>query len=169
MEPVIGAEPTTSPLPRVCSTTELHGHSKFPNSRILANPYTRIQEIWSGRRVSNPQPSAWKADTLANWATPASTNFCDYACNFSRAKCSAREKWWTEKDSNLRRPKPADLQSAPFSHSGTCPFVWCPKTPMHLSYRCALVKVWSWQWDSNPQPADYKSAALPIELSQHFF
>ena len=26
---------------------------------------------------------------------------------------------------------------------------------------------WSWQWDSNPQPADYKSAALPIELCQH--
>ena len=25
---------------------------------------------------------------------------------------------------------------------------------------------WSWQWDSNPQPADYKSAALPIELCQ---
>ena len=25
---------------------------------------------------------------------------------------------------------------------------------------------WSWQWDSNPQPADYKSAALPIELNQ---
>ena len=24
----------------------------------------------------------------------------------------------------------------------------------------------SWQWDSNPQPADYKSAALPIELCQ---
>ena len=26
---------------------------------------------------------------------------------------------------------------------------------------------WSWRWDSNPQPADYKSAALPIELRQH--
>ena len=26
---------------------------------------------------------------------------------------------------------------------------------------------WSWRWDSNPQPADYKSAALPIELCQH--
>jgi hypothetical protein len=25
---------------------------------------------------------------------------------------------------------------------------------------------WSWLWDSNPQPADYKSAALPIELNQ---
>ena len=25
---------------------------------------------------------------------------------------------------------------------------------------------WSWRWDLNPQPADYKSAALPIELRQ---
>ena len=25
---------------------------------------------------------------------------------------------------------------------------------------------WSWRWDSNPQPADYKSAALPVELRQ---
>ena len=25
---------------------------------------------------------------------------------------------------------------------------------------------WSRLWDSNPQPADYKSAALPIELSR---
>ena len=25
MEPIAGAEPATSPLPRVCSTTELHG------------------------------------------------------------------------------------------------------------------------------------------------
>ena len=26
---------------------------------------------------------------------------------------------------------------------------------------------WSWRWDSNPRPADYKSAALPTELRQH--
>ena len=26
---------------------------------------------------------------------------------------------------------------------------------------------WSWRLESNPQPADYKSAALPIELRQH--
>ena len=26
--------------------------------------------------------------------------------------------------------------------------------------------IWSWRWDLNPQPADYKSAALPIELHQ---
>ena len=42
---------------------------------------------------------------------------------------------------------PADLQSAPFGQLG------------NLSK-----KQWSRRWDSNPQPADYKSAALPIEL-----
>ena len=25
---------------------------------------------------------------------------------------------------------------------------------------------WSWRLESNPQPADYKSAALPVELHQ---
>ncbi len=29
-----------------------------------------------------------------------------------------------------------------------------------------LLLIWSWRWDSNPQPADYKSAALPVELRQ---
>ena len=30
--------------------------------------------------------------------------------------------------------------------------------------------IWKWSWwtDSNPRPADYKSAALPTELHQHF-
>ena len=26
---------------------------------------------------------------------------------------------------------------------------------------------WSYRWESNPQPIDYKSIALPIELRQH--
>ena len=43
-----------------------------------------------------------------------------------------------------------DLQSAPFGHSGTPPYSIC----------------WSWWTDSNPRPADYKSAALPAELHQ---
>ena len=29
------------------------------------------------------------------------------------------------------------------------------------------LKAWSWWTDSNPRPADYKSAALPAELHQH--
>ena len=51
----------------------------------------------------------------------------------------------------------ADLQSAPFGHSGTHPYEIC----------FPYIKGWSWRWDLNPQPADYKSAALPIELHQH--
>ena len=51
------------------------------------------------------------------------------------------------------KASPADLQSAPFDRSGTS-----PDYPLH--------SLWSWRWDSNPQPADYKSAALPIELRQ---
>ena len=31
--------------------------------------------------------------------------------------------WWAEKDSNLRRREPSDLQSDPFGHSGICPFL----------------------------------------------
>ena len=45
-----------------------------------------------------------------------------------------------------------DLQSAPFGHSGT---------PPNMNF-------WSWWTDSNPRPADYKSAALPAELHQQF-
>ena len=55
----------TSSLPRKCSTTELRGHKKAH----LSNPAKR----WSGKRDSNPRPSAWKADALANWAIPASS------------------------------------------------------------------------------------------------
>ena len=43
------------------------------------------------------------------------------------------------------KAKPADLQSAPFDHSGTPP-------------------LWSRRSDLNGRPADYKSAALPTEL-----
>ena len=50
-------------------------------------------------------------------------------------------------DSNHRNPKMTDLQSVPFNHSGTYP-------------------LWSWREELNSQPADYKSAALPIELHQ---
>jgi hypothetical protein len=35
---------------------------------------------------------------------------------------------------------------------------------------CSLTaSVWSWRTESNPRPADYKSAALPAELRQHFY
>ena len=50
-----------------------------------------------------------------------------------------------------------DLQSAPFGHSGILPLIHPKYFPNEL---------WSWWTDSNPRPADYKSAALPTELHQ---
>ena len=50
------------------------------------------------------------------------------------------------------KSKTTDLQSAPFGHLGTPPY--------------GIVETWSWWTDSNPRPADYKSAALPAELHQ---
>ncbi len=47
-------------------------------------------------------------------------------------------------------PQGADLQSAAFSHFATPPVKECRLE------------------DLNPQPTDYKSVALPIELSRHF-
>lgn len=53
---------------------------------------------------------------------------------------------WAGVGSNHRRPEPMDLQSIPFSHSGTYPLIWS-----------------RWR-DSNPRPFDYKSNALSTEL-----
>ena len=50
------------------------------------------------------------------------------------------------------KSKTSDLQSDPFGRSGICP------------YEIVRGALWSRWLDSNPQPADYKSAALPIEL-----
>jgi hypothetical protein len=66
--------------------------------------------------------------------------------------------WWG-KDSNLRRREPADLQSAPVGRLGTPPRL-IRRMPASLSWQ-------SRRRDLNSQPADYKSAALPIELRRH--
>ena len=45
-------------------------------------------------------------------------------------------------------------------------FTACPLWPLGYPSASQCVSKWSWRWDLNPQPADYKSAALPIELRQ---
>ena len=62
-KPTIGIEPMTSSLPRKCSTTELRGHFNVNDSPL---PESKRVVPWSGKRDSNPRPSAWKADALAN-------------------------------------------------------------------------------------------------------
>ena len=61
-----------------------------------------FQETLSGRRDSNPRPSAWKANALSTELLPLTF-------------------MWAVMDSNHRRYKPAELQSAPFDHSGNYP------------------------------------------------
>ena len=41
--------------------------------------------------------------------------------------------------------------------------LWIP--PDCVSRQVTPVNLWSWRWDSNPQPADYKSAALPLSYA----
>jgi hypothetical protein len=93
-------------------------------------------ESWSGKRDSNPRRSAWKADALPTELFPRILSRPPFR------NCMVE-------GGGFEPPKaePTDLQSAPFGRSGTPPS-------------------WSWRWDSNPQPADYKSAALPVELRQ---
>ena len=88
--------------------------------------------------------------------------------------------WWRRMDSDHRSWKATDLQSAPFGHSGTPPYVLphsrsklvsgvdrelFPNTKLRV--RQKQITCWSWWTDLNPWPADYKSAALPTELHQH--
>ena len=115
--PLAGIGPATSPLPRECSTTEPQGQT--PNLSLCQ------QERETGiERVS----LAWKAKVL-----PLNYSRTDRAARVDAAPMlgnhfqllnSIRLKpvcWWRRLDSNQCRRKPTDLQSAPFSHSGTPP------------------------------------------------
>src|SRR6267142_6513514 len=61
------------------------------------------------------------------------------------------------------KPVATDLQSVPFDRSGTRPGDYVRKAH---SARAIAHQAPSWRRDLNPQPADYKSAALPVELRQ---
>ena len=86
------------------------------------------------------------------------------------------------------KASPTDLQSVPFDRSGTSPKTCIDKagrdrkntdTPLFgpfdktkftkmrkVEFLPGLNNLWSWRRELNPQPTDYKSVALPIELRQ---
>src|SRR5690606_32010434 len=69
LELVVRIELTTSPLPRECSTTELHE----PVAAVLGHHHydaARQGLHWSRRRDSNPRHSAWEADALPTELLP---------------------------------------------------------------------------------------------------
>ena len=59
--------------------------------------------------------------------------------------------WWTGVDSNHRKLSWQIYSLLPLA----------TLEPVHINVRALL---WSRRWDLNPQPTDYKSVALPIEL-----
>ena len=73
----------------------------------------------------------------------------------------SRGRQWMGKDSNLR--------SAVRGRFTVCS-LWPTRAPIlvvwNASCRWVPWRLVSWRWDSNPQPPDYKSGALPIELRQ---
>ena len=144
MEPVIGAEPTTSPLPRVCSTTELHGPILQPGKEMERETSLELATLCLEGRYSSQ----------LSYSRP---NFCVYVPSFRRV-----DKKLNGGQGRIRTFEDRSQQIYSLSPLAT-------RAPAHLfrTNRYTIAKIWSWQWDSNPQPADYKSAALPIELRQH--
>lgn len=65
---------------------------------------------WSGRQDSNLRHPPWKGGALPTELRP-------------HRKLTWLEKWWREKDSNLRRITPTDLQSVAIGHSATSPHI----------------------------------------------
>src|SRR5262245_21038444 len=61
------------------------------------------RENWSGKRDSNPRPSAWKADALATELFPLRITTYNLASLDGPGRIIRLFKVWRGKDSNLRR------------------------------------------------------------------
>ena len=80
-------------------------------------------QFLSGRRDSNPRPTAWKAVTLPTELLPHSIPDCESRNVDCSAVCTRHSafKLWAGEDSNLRRREPSDLQSDAFDRFATYP------------------------------------------------
>ena len=111
-------------------------------AEVLPLNYIRIN--WSGRRDSNSRPSPWQGDAL-----PLS-HFRIFI---------GRGRWirTIESSANGFTVRPLWPLGNPSTSSLFC---WSYIKPN--LYMQANFTNWSWWRESNPQPADYKSAALPL-------
>src|ERR1051325_8763472 len=80
VEPSTRFELVTPSLPRTCSTPELRGRFESKNQKaeirgnvapdLISAFCLLLSAFWSGRRGSNPRPTAWKAVTLPTELLP---------------------------------------------------------------------------------------------------
>src|SRR3954468_5859343 len=80
-----------------------------------------------------PTQPAWKAGTLPLSYTRNNKHIKHFITNLSI-------DWWREKDSNLRTPKWADLQSAAINRSAIPPYI-CS----HAKLVYSITKSYQWQ------------------------
>jgi hypothetical protein len=123
-------ERATSPLPRECSTTEPHGHRHRLDSGSKQasgddNSTTTRPTTFDGAGDGNRT----RVISLEGWGStiellPPGSSGCVSVTPHPERQYTFEKTvfaWWRRLDSNQRRRKPTDLQSAPFSHSGTPP------------------------------------------------
>ncbi len=179
------------PEPRARGTPDATGGragaTGAPEAARPRSAARRRAKSWSGRRGSNPRPTAWKAVTLP--------------LSYSRlrglppgVRDVARRPTDAGGEGRIRTSEASgatDLQSVAFDRSATSPQLHNDSAENtrdarsrtgrrtadghrargHLAQReiaraprptCHVEAIrWSWRRDSNPRPADYKSAALP--------
>ena len=126
MVPLARIERATSPLPRECSTTELQRRYFQTNPKFAARaPLHPVPRATFGHleRVKGIEPSssAWKASALPLSYTRVPLSLSAKPRLSLNTPFEHTKRWWRRLDSNQRRRKPTDLQSAPFNHSGTPP------------------------------------------------
>ena len=118
------------------------------SSGLLHSRYFNRQKRNKKERVHrNDVPSLFRAEDEAQTRDPQLGRLMLYQLSYFRRLL------WAKMDSNHRRRKPADLQSAPFGHSGICPTYFQRTTASQHLFLSLLS-------DSNQRPRDYKSRAL---------
>ena len=116
--------------------------------------FSRVDEIFSSCYTSGIEHLFYSDSSL----TAASRHADVIEKNKKPKRCPNQDKvriscfWWRRMDSN-HRSRRQQIYSLP------------PLATRELLH----MKLWSWWTDSNPRPADYKSAALPTELHQQNF
>jgi hypothetical protein len=134
-----------------------------PSRAIKESKITMDFEM-SGRRDSNPRPSAWKADALPTELLPLKFS----PLYFSRGILYIKNTT-TISSERLTHSSNPTIQTTPSvgregfepSKVKTNRFTVCPRWPLEYLPKIAKLATIMSRWrDSNPRPADYKSAAL---------
>ncbi len=142
------------------------------------------EEDSDGRPALRPSGRGFRRVPIRSWRIGRTSRFSSSSCLRPTSSASAipvpELPFVLVEGGGFEPPKakPADLQSAPVDRLGIPPR-HKPRILPHKQGRVnrrAGARIgpptgpwagnWSWRQESNPRPADYKSAALPTELRQ---